>query len=56
VQTSSEYLREEARLSPTQVEFDQFQSRLTVLKNDVARSEARLQRLLDHTDNQADDR
>ena len=47
LQTSSEYLREEARLSPTQVEFDQFQSRLTTLKNDVARSEARLQRLLD---------
>ena len=49
LQTSSEYLREEARLSPTQVEFDQFQSRLTALKNDVARSEARLQRLLDKT-------
>lgn len=49
LQTSSEYLREEARLSPTQVEFDQFQSRLTTLKNDVARSEARLQRLLDKT-------
>ena len=47
LQTSSEYLREEARLSPTQVEFDQFQSRLTTLKNDVARSEARLHRLLD---------
>ena len=47
LQTSSEYLREEARLSPTQVEFDRFQSRLTTLKNDVARSEARLQRLLD---------
>ena len=49
LQTSSEYLREEARLSPTQVEFDQFQSRLSALKNDVARSEARLQRLLDKT-------
>lgn len=49
LQTSSEYLREEARLSPTQVEFDQFQLRLTALKNDVARSEARLQRLLDKT-------
>ena len=47
LQTSSEYLREEARLSPTQVEFDQFQTRLTALKNDVARGEARLQRLLD---------
>jgi ubiquinone biosynthesis protein UbiJ len=54
LQTSSEYLREEARLSPTQVEFDQFQSRLTALKNDVARSEARLQRLLDQNDDQTD--
>jgi ubiquinone biosynthesis protein UbiJ len=47
LQTSSEYLREEARLCPTQVEFNQFQSRLTALKHDVARNEARLQRLLD---------
>ena len=47
LQTSSEYLREEAHLSPTQVEFNQFQSRLTALKHDVARTEARLQRLLD---------
>jgi ubiquinone biosynthesis protein UbiJ len=47
LQTSSEYLREEARLCPTQVEFNQFQSRLTTLKHDVARNEARLQRLLD---------
>lgn len=47
LQTSSEYLREEARLSPTQVEFDRFQSELTRLKQDVARAEARLQRLLD---------
>jgi ubiquinone biosynthesis protein UbiJ len=47
LQTSSEYLREEVRLSPTQVEFNQFQSRLTALKHDVARNEARLQRLLD---------
>jgi ubiquinone biosynthesis protein UbiJ len=56
LQTSSEYLREEARLSPTQVEFDQFQSRLTALKHDVARSEARLQRLLDQNDDQTDGR
>ncbi len=49
LQTSSEYLREEARLSPTLVEFDRFQSRLTELKHDVARAEARLQRLLDKT-------
>ena len=49
LQTSSEYIREEARLSPTQPEYRQFQSRLTGLKNDVARAEARLQRLLDKT-------
>jgi ubiquinone biosynthesis accessory factor UbiJ len=49
LQTSSEYLREEARLSPTQVEFDRFQSELTTLKQDVARAEAHLQRLLDKT-------
>lgn len=47
LQSSSEYLREEARLSPTQVEFDRFQAQLTTLKQDVARAEARLQRLLD---------
>lgn len=47
LQTSSEYLREEARLSPTQVEFERFQSRLTRLRNDVARSEARLQQLFE---------
>ena len=47
LQTSSEYLREEARLSPTLTEFDVFQARLTELKHDVARTEARLQQLLD---------
>ena len=47
LQTSSEYVREEARLSPTVVEFEVFQSRLTELKNDVARAEARLQRLFE---------
>ncbi|MCP4469912.1 MAG: hypothetical protein GY815_04360 [Gammaproteobacteria bacterium] len=47
--TSSKYLREEARLSPTLVEFDLFQSRLTELKHDVALTEARLLRLLDKT-------
>lgn len=47
LQTSSEYLREEARLSPTQIEFEQFQARLTALKHDVARAEARLQRVLE---------
>ncbi len=49
LQTSSEYLREEARLSPTVVEFDVFQSRLTELKHDVARTEIRLQLLLEKT-------
>jgi ubiquinone biosynthesis protein UbiJ len=49
LQTSSEYIREEARLSPTQPEYRQFKSHLTGLKNDVARAEARLQRLLDKT-------
>jgi len=47
LQTSSEYLREEARLSPTEVEFEVFQSRLTELKHDVARTEIRLQHLLE---------
>jgi ubiquinone biosynthesis accessory factor UbiJ len=47
IQTSSEYLREEARLSPTLPEYRQFQARATDLKNDVARAELRLQRLLD---------
>ncbi len=46
LQTSSEYLREEARLSPTVTEFEDFQSRLTELKHDVARTDARLQQLL----------
>jgi len=49
LQTSSEYLREEARLSPTVVEFDVFQSELSTLRHDVARSEIRLQQLLDKT-------
>ena len=47
MQTTSEYLREEARLTPTQVEFDAFQARLTELKYDVARAEDRFQQLLD---------
>ena len=47
LQTNSEYLREEARLCPTQVEFNQFRSRVTSIKHDVARAEARLQRLID---------
>jgi ubiquinone biosynthesis protein UbiJ len=47
LQTSSEYLREEAGLSPTEVEFEVFRSRLTELKHDVARTEARLQQLFE---------
>ena len=49
LQTTSEYMREEARLTPTQVEFDRFQAGVTELKYDIARVEARLQRLLDRT-------
>jgi ubiquinone biosynthesis protein UbiJ len=47
LQTSSEYLREEVRLSPTEVEFEAFQARLTELKHDVARTEIRLQQLFE---------
>ena len=50
LQTSSEYLREEARLSPTEVEFERFRAQLTTLKHDVARAEARLQHLLEKID------
>lgn len=46
LQTSSEYLREEARVSPTLPEYRQFQTQVSDLKNDVARAEQRLQRLL----------
>ncbi len=45
--TTSEYLREEARVSPAEVEFDDFRARVNELKNDVARAEQRLERLLD---------
>lgn len=45
LQTSSEYLREEARLSPTLAEFEDFQARVTGLRHDVERAEARLERL-----------
>ena len=50
LQTTSEYLREEARLTPTQVEFERFRSRVTALKYDIARIEARLQRLAERLD------
>jgi ubiquinone biosynthesis protein UbiJ len=52
LQTSSEYLREEARLSPTEVEFELFQTGLTELKHDVARAEARLQSVLEKIQSQ----
>ena len=50
LQTTSEYLREEARLTPTQVEFDAFQARVTELKYDTARIEVQLQQFLDRFD------
>ena len=47
LQTSGEYLREEARLSPTRPEFDRFQAGVTDTRHAVARAEARLQRIVD---------
>lgn len=46
MQTNSEFLREEARLTPTQPEFDDFQQQLNSLRQDVDRAEARLRQLL----------
>jgi len=48
-QTSSEYLREESHMSPTQVEFERFQQHATALKQDVERAEVRLRHLLQAT-------
>jgi ubiquinone biosynthesis protein UbiJ len=45
-QTSSEYLREESRMSPTQVEFERFQQAAKTLKQDVDRAEVRLRHLM----------
>ena len=45
LQTSSEYLCEEVRLTPTQAEFTRFQQQVTAIKYDVDRSAARLQQL-----------
>lgn len=50
LQSSSEYLREEARMTPTTVEFEGFQAEVGALRDGVARAEARLQRLLDRLD------
>jgi len=44
--TSSEYLREEVRLTPTEVEFEGFEQQVTTLKQDVERAETRLRHLL----------
>jgi len=46
LQNTSEYIREEQNLSPTQVEFERFQKQTTTLKQDVERSEVRLRNLL----------
>ena len=45
--TTSEFLREEARLTPTRTEFDRLAAGITALKHDAARVEARVQLLLD---------
>lgn len=45
-QTSSEFLREEIRLTPTQVEFERFQQQVTTLRQDVERAETRLRHLI----------
>lgn len=50
LQTSSEYLREEARLTPTQVEFERFATQLTELKHDVERCELRLLQIISRSD------
>jgi ubiquinone biosynthesis protein UbiJ len=45
-QTSSEYLREESRLTPTRVEFERFQQQATTLRQDLERAETRLRHLI----------
>lgn len=45
MQTNSEYLREEARMTPTLVEFERFQQQVTTIRQDVDRAEARLRQL-----------
>lgn len=47
LQTSSDYLREEIRVSPTSAEFEQLQAGVTGLRHDVSRAEVRLARLLE---------
>ena len=43
--TTSEYLREESRMTPTQAEFEDFSDGVTRIRDDVDRTEARLRRL-----------
>jgi len=45
MQTNSEYLREEARMTPHQAEFERFQNEVTTIKYDVDRAEARIRQL-----------
>ncbi len=45
MQTSSEYLREEARLTPTLPEFERFQQQITAVRQDADRCEARMYQL-----------
>jgi len=45
-QTSSEYLREEARMTPTLPEYERFQQQVAALRQDVDRAEARIRQLL----------
>lgn len=52
LKTTSEYLREEARLTPTLPEFDAFQKKVTELKYDAARIEVQVQQLFDRLSNQ----
>lgn len=51
MQTNSEYLREEARMTPTQVEFDRFQQQVGEIRQGVDRAEARLRNLIKHHNN-----
>lgn len=46
MQTNSEFLREEAHLTPTLPEFERFQQEVTAIKHDIDRTEARLRQLL----------
>lgn len=45
LQTNSEYLREEAQMTPNPVEFERFQQEVTTIKHDIDRTEARIRQL-----------